>query len=556
MPRAAAWPASAARTARTSARCRPSSPAASCSGLGRRRPTRCFRRSDPSHAGAGPHHDVLPAARAPGHAVCAAAATVAAVAGHDDVARVRLGVPAAGPVAGRGVPGGGGVAGGLAVAGAEPPSTQDFVDCLDDFEARQSAADNASEDDGDLTQPYVPPSSAAFELRPAPAGHLCPHGNGPGCAACAARQRGDVVVAAPAPRRRSLACRDVNDRDVNAAPPPVVAKAAPPAPAPPPRPAEPPAPAEPVAPPAPSSCRLAAATRRAARASRAAAPADDAWAPHRKAATEGGFYEVCPDFDAQLQFALDNAQEGDLDGMEAAAAATTDARERAVYAYIVAAVRALAVPAEPAAPAAPPLPVEPPARARRAAGTAARRSRRGSAGARAAVAAAGVRHLPRGDRRRRPGPPVRPHLPLGMHRRAGGPCAHGGADAAVAPGVLPALPQRGARAGARSKGRRGRPHLPPAQGAEEKRRRAPKPPPEPPGAKKKRAHEKIAPYRNDFWAHLNGAIEKKKSQKPRKKKNRTSSRARPSSTSRRGRRRHRARRRPPTRRRRRRRRRR
>ena len=51
-----------------------------------------------------------------------------------------------------------------------------------------------------------------------------------------------------------------------------------------------------------------------------------------------------------------------------------------------------------------------------------------------------------------------------------------------------------------------------------RRRRAPKPPPEPPGAKKKRAHEKIAPYRNDFWAHLNGAIEKKKSQKPRKKK--------------------------------------
>ena len=51
-----------------------------------------------------------------------------------------------------------------------------------------------------------------------------------------------------------------------------------------------------------------------------------------------------------------------------------------------------------------------------------------------------------------------------------------------------------------------------------RRRRAPKPPPEPPGTKKKRAHEKIAPYRNDFWAHLNGAIEKKKSQKPRKKK--------------------------------------
>ena len=68
--------------------------------------------------------------------------------------------------------------------------------------------------------------------------------------------------------------------------------------------------------------------------------ADDAWAPHRKAATEGGFYEVCPDFDAQLQFALDNAQEGDLDGMAAAAAAATDPRERAVYAYVVAAVRA------------------------------------------------------------------------------------------------------------------------------------------------------------------------------------------------------------------------
>ena len=48
--------------------------------------------------------------------------------------------------------------------------------------------------------------------------------------------------------------------------------------------------------------------------------------------------------------------------------------------------------------------------------------------------------------------------------------------------------------------------------------RAPNLTPEPPGAKKKRAHEKIAPYRNDFWAHLNGAIEKKKSQKPRKKK--------------------------------------
>ena len=55
-------------------------------------------------------------------------------------------------------------------------------------------------------------------------------------------------------------------------------------------------------------------------------------------------------------------------------------------------------------------------------------------------------------------------------------------------------------------------------GPKKRRRRAPKPPPEPPGAKKKRAHEKIAPYRNDFWAHLNGAIEKKKSQSRKKKK--------------------------------------
>jgi DNA excision repair protein ERCC-5 len=113
------------------------------------------------------------------------------------------------------------------------------------------------------------------------------------------------------------------------------------APPPPPKPAKAPLPA--VAPTSP-----------AAPPPRPAPPADDnddAWTPHRKAATEGGFYEVCPDFDAQLQFALDNAQEGDLEGMAAAAAAATDPRQRAVYAYVVAAVRArAALQASPAAP--------------------------------------------------------------------------------------------------------------------------------------------------------------------------------------------------------------
>ena len=41
--------------------------------------------------------------------------------------------------------------------------------------------------------------------------------------------------------------------------------------------------------------------------------------------------------------------------------------------------------------------------------------------------------------------------------------------------------------------------------------------PLPPGTRKKRAFDKIAPYRADFWEHLDAAIEKK-TQKPRKKK--------------------------------------
>jgi len=113
---------------------------------------------------------------------------------------------------------------------APAPSTQDFVDCLDAFEGRQ--ADETS-DDGELTQPYVPPElrGGPAPLRAAPTGHLCPHGNPPGCAQCAARQRNDPVAAAPpspaALRRRSSACLDVNARDVNAAPTPAVPKAGP-----------------------------------------------------------------------------------------------------------------------------------------------------------------------------------------------------------------------------------------------------------------------------------------------------------------------------------------
>ena len=234
---------------------------------------------------------------------------------------------------------------------------------------------------------------------------------------------------------------------------------------------------------------------------------------------EGGFYEVCPDFDAQLQFALDNAQEGDLDGMEAAAAAATDERERAVYAYIVAAVRALAVPAEPAAPPSPSLPIEPPAE---------------PAEPPAPPAA------PPAEEEPAPVPPSPPpecaiclgEIDDGAQVLRCGHTFHSECIGELADHAPMAAPTRRSLQVScplcRNVAREPAPApkeddeadliCRPRKVPKKRRRRAPKPPPEPPGAKKKRAHEKIAPYRNDFWAHLNGAIEKKKSQSRKKKK--------------------------------------
>ncbi|KAH8071243.1 hypothetical protein JL720_11452 [Aureococcus anophagefferens] len=72
------------------------------------------------------------------------------------------------------------------------------------------------------------------------------------------------------------------------------------------------------------------------------------WARHRRAAEAGGFYDVCPDFDAQLRYALERASDGDLEAMaDAAAARPTTAS--AVLAYVVAAARAAPAPAAAAA---------------------------------------------------------------------------------------------------------------------------------------------------------------------------------------------------------------
>ena len=73
----------------------------------------------------------------------------------------------------------------------------------------------------------------------------------------------------------------------------------------------------------------------------AAADEDDAWASHRRAAAAGGFYAVCPDFDAQLAFALE-APPADLAPLRAAAAAETNETQRAVLAYVLGAVDAAA----------------------------------------------------------------------------------------------------------------------------------------------------------------------------------------------------------------------
>ena len=262
-------------------------------------------------------------------------------------------------------------------------------------------------------------------------------------AACAARQRGDV--AAPAPRRRSLACRDVNDRDVNA---PVVAKAAPPAPAPPPRPAEPPAPAEPVAPP---RRHLPAATRRAASASRGTRRRRLGLAPEGRA---GG---------RLLRGARTSTRSSSSPSTTPRRATSTAWRRRPPRPRTRASgpSRASSPPFArwPYPRAGPPPPLEPPSDPR-AAGTARRSAE--SAGACAAVAAAecvclGKTTAPRSS--------VRPRLPLGMHRRTGRPHARrrrrGGRS-----GVVPAL-QR-AREPRPLQGRQAD-LWPPAEGAEKKK---------------------------------------------------------------------------------------
>jgi len=67
-----------------------------------------------------------------------------------------------------------------------------------------------------------------------------------------------------------------------------------------------------------------------------AAAADD----DGEAAPDPSFYEVCPDFDDQLAFALANAASADVDGLEAAAAAASDPREAAALRYVAARVDA------------------------------------------------------------------------------------------------------------------------------------------------------------------------------------------------------------------------
>lgn len=331
---------------------------------------------------------------------------------------------------------------------APAPSTQDFVDCLDAFEGRQ--ADNAS-DDGELTQPYVPPElRGEAPLRAAPAGHLCPHGNPPGCAQCAARQRNDPVAAAPpspAAPRLSSACRDVNLRDVNAAPAaakalpapvkPTVpteptAPAAPPAPAAPSRPVEPPAPAEPsaraasplpaapslpVKPPAPAE------PAPAAPPVLTAPPADEPSPPLPSPPPECAICLGEIDDGAQIL--------------------------QCGHAFHVTCIGELVDHAPRAAPT--------------------RRSLQ--------VSCPLCRNV------------CREPAPAPTPAPAPAPAADDEADLVCRPKKVP-----------------------------KKRRRAPRPPPEPPGSKKKRAHEFIAPYRDVFWEHLNAAVEKQNA--PRKKRKR------------------------------------
>ena len=63
-------------------------------------------------------------------------------------------------------------------------------------------------------------------------------------------------------------------------------------------------------------------------------------AEHRRAASDGDFYAVCPSFDETLWVALENADNLNVEHLAAAAAGAVDPRQKKAFAYILAAVKA------------------------------------------------------------------------------------------------------------------------------------------------------------------------------------------------------------------------